>query len=137
MDSLENLAFRVHTQSLSVPEKQKLIRQLEEDIDNSYKIWCENMTKFLESKKLSSYKVHRNFKGYTLSHKRGVLTQDLWNDYIAYYIIDGKLGLTKWNDMGSPSTSVIEIQDIREEPLLFFVATHPETNSQFSKRVNF
>lgn len=137
MDSLENLAFRVHTQNLSVPEKRKLIRQLEEDIDNNYRIWYDNMTKFLLSKKLSNYNVYGIFESYTLSRKRGVLRQELCNDVIAYYIIDGKLGVTKWNDMGNPSTSLIELQDIQDEPLLFFVETHPETNSQFSKRVNF
>lgn len=133
MDTLQDRAYQVYAENLSVKKKQRLIARLEGDIDEAYAKWRDTTNAFLKAHSLG-FKVCDTFSGYSLSEKRGVLTSTSRQSTFAFYIVDEKIGFTEWDDMGSPHSSVIELDRLEQSKfcddtkmaLRMFVATHPQ-----------
>lgn len=136
VDTLEKRAYDVYVEGLSVNKKRKLIARLQSDIDKAYKDWGEIMVEFITQNTIALkalFKIYDRFTGYGVAEKRGVLSFDYHRECVAYYVLNGKLAATVWDDMGSPSRITSEkIQQNRDTNkdldgvLAAFVATHPE-----------
>lgn len=126
METLQDYAYNIYTTNLSVSKKRKLIEQLEKDIDETYIKWVEMMNLVP-----GVHKAYHKFEGYGLSQKLGVL---VYNEGDVYYINDGDLGRTEWDDMGHPKTWRYKLEDIEKIPtsrdaldtLKIFINTHPQ-----------
>lgn len=135
METLQDLAYRVYAQGLTVSKKRRLIESLENDITDTFDKWQDVMAAFLDDHGFGvqgvGYRVYDHFTGYGMpTHRRGVLTLEERRYSEAYYITnDGKLGYTHWDDMGSPGTTVRVIDDFKDDTtrkiLQKFIETHP------------
>jgi hypothetical protein len=142
MESLQDLAYTVYVQNLSVKKKRRLIEELETDIDNTYVKWAYNMTCFLDSKKLGlgvggfGFEAHNMYTAHIFPTKEGVVTLEKNMFKEVYYITDnGQIGIIFWDQSGRPESHTLLISDIDKdlslceatiEMLHEFVATHPD-----------
>lgn len=132
LETLQKRAHEVYTKDLSVTKKRKLIAQLESEIDTAYKDWGDTMVEFIKKNSFLVWKIYDRFRGYGVAEKRGVIIFEYHRGCIAYYVLNGKLAATEWDD-GDPNRITSEkIQQKRDTDkqldvvLAAFVATHPE-----------
>lgn len=143
MNSLQDHAYQVHAQNLSVANKRRLITQLEADIIIEYGKWADVLADLLDRNNLGvhefGFRVCDQYEAYGLSKKRGVLRRDIYKGPIirvAFYITDaGEIGIAEWgNNGGPPHLSTIQPTyinsthycDKTKKALRMFVETHPD-----------
>lgn len=143
MNSLQDHAYQVHAQNLSVAKKRRLITQLEADIESEYAKWADVLADLLDYNNLGvmqfGFRVCDQYEAYGLSKKCGVLRRDIYKGpiiRIAFYITNaGEIGVAEWdNNGGPPRLSTIQPTcidgthycDKTKKALRMFVETHPD-----------
>lgn len=139
MDSLEKRAYDIYARNLTVPRKKRLIQKIRKSIDDEYMEWCKMMIQFFKDNNIDTDKftVWSEFEGYTVSRTKAVIKYDDGYYCKAFYTVNGEIGTTDWDDMGCPSSRVIDVDDITEwcsktkikdleKVVRIFFATHPD-----------
>lgn len=139
MDGLEKHAYDVYVQHLSISKKKRLVEKIQQSINTDYLNWCNAMEQFLKDSGIGTkkYSIHFKYSGYTLPEKKGVVQYYDCNYCVAFYVKDGGMEATNWDDLGCPTSYVIDINNIHEfcwewsikgleKVLKAFIETHPD-----------